>query len=381
MKNILNYIKENSRTFEEYPFNEVDSLILSQLSYLNLSNVVPSVNEDGKSVTLRGVADNPHYDEMFNIFWMTDKEAKLLSLASQSPRFSDIELNYYEDVLEESPDAQFSAVTFLLPDESVYIAFRGTDATLLGWKEDMKLAYSKPLESQRLASEYLNHVAKKTTCPIRVGGHSKGGNLATYGAMMCDGDVRMRILDIFNHDGPGFRPEILSSGYYHVIEDRIHKYIPKSSIVGIIFEGDKYDIVESYGVGALQHNAFSWKIEDGAFKRTVKKSFSKIATNDTINEWIFSLSEEEIDIFVNSLYDMLSARDAKSLEDLKKNPIKSFAAASGKYKELSEDNQKILEEILDRLKSIYGENLLEGIVVSTREFTDKFINKFSKKKG
>lgn len=410
MKNILSYIKnEGNRTFKDYPFNEVDSLILSQLSYLEFDGVIPKLCEDvfepkaenkasydlieeEKSVFLKDIPGHPDFNNMFNIFWMADKEEKLISLAAKSKRYGDIKINYYKEVFSEDSDTQFAAVTYILPDESMYVAFRGTDATLLGWKEDMKIGYSKPIESQKLAAEYMNFVSRMNDYPIRTGGHSKGGNLAIFASMMCEVEARIRIIDIYNHDGPGFRPEIIENSAYSSLTDRIHKYIPKSSIVGIIFENDDYDIVESYGMGALQHNAFSWKVENGEFVRCERKFFTKEATDQTINEWIYSLKEEELDVFVNSLYDILTVKDAKTIEDLKKNPFKSFTAAVNKYKELSLDNQEILEEIFKRMRNIYGENVLEAIVVSSRnmwqemvEFSqnagDKVKRTFSKKKG
>lgn len=410
MKNILSYIKnEGNRTFEDYPFNEVDSLILSQLSYLEFDGVIPKLCEDvfepkadnkasydlieeEKSVFLKDIPGHPDFNNMFNIFWMADKEEKLISLAAKSKRYGDIKINSYKEVFSEDSDTQFAAVTYILPDESMYVAFRGTDATLLGWKEDMKIGYSKPIESQKLAAEYMNFVSRMNDYPIRTGGHSKGGNLAIFASMMCEVEARIRIIDIYNHDGPGFRPEIIENSAYSSLTDRIHKYIPKSSIVGIIFENDDYDIVESYGMGALQHNAFSWKVENGEFVRCERKFFTKEATDQTINEWIYSLKEEELDVFVNSLYDILTVKDAKTIEDLKKNPFKSFTAAVNKYKELSLDNQEILEEIFKRMRNIYGENVLEAIVVSSRNMwqemveisqnaSDKVKRTFSKKKG
>lgn len=410
MKNILSYIKnEGNRTFKDYPFNEVDSLILSQLSYLEFDGVIPKLCEDvfepkaenkasydlieeEKSVFLKDIPGHPDFNNMFNIFWMADKEEKLISLAAKSKRYGDIKINYYKEVFSEDSDTQFAAVTYILPDESMYVAFRGTDATLLGWKEDMKIGYSKPIESQKLAAEYMNFVSRMNDYPIRTGGHSKGGNLAIFASMMCEVEARIRIIDIYNHDGPGFRPEIIENSAYSSLTDRIHKYIPKSSIVGIIFENDDYDIVESYGMGALQHNAFSWKVENGEFVRCERKFFTKEATDQTINEWIYSLKEEELDVFVNSLYDILTVKDAKTIEDLKKNPFKSFTAAVNKYKELSLDNQEILEEIFKRMRNIYGENVLEAIVVSSRNMwqemveisqnaSDKVKRTFSKKKG
>lgn len=410
MKNILTYIKnEGNRTFEEFPFNEVDSLILSQLTYLEYDGIVPKLCEDSEmlkaeneasceltkdvnAILLKDIPEHPEFINMFNIFWMADKEEKLVSLAAKSKRYCDIQINFYKEIFSEDFDTQFAAVTYILPDKSMYVAFRGTDATLLGWKEDMKIGYSKPIESQKLAAEYMNRVSGMNDYPIRTGGHSKGGNLAIYASMMCEVEARIRIIDIYNHDGPGFRPEIIENSAYSSLADRIHKYIPKSSIVGIIFEDDNYDIVESYGVGALQHNAFSWKVENGEFIRCERKFFTKEATDQSINEWIYSLKEEELDVFVNSLYDILTAKDAKTIEDLKKNPFKSFTAAVNKYKELSFDNQEILEEIFKRMRNIYGENVLEAIVVSSRnmwqemvEFSqnagDKVKRTFSKKKG
>ena len=186
-------------------------------------------------------------------------------------------MNYYVNIINEEEQTQFCAMTYVLEDKNIYLAYRGTDATIVGWKEDLNLAFSRPLNSQKLATEYMNQVAGYIAGEFYAGGHSKGGNLAVYAAMNCKEETREKLLRVFNHDGPGFRPEIRQQGHYEEIKDRIVKFIPRSSLVGTILEDQRdFEILESYGVGMLQHNAYSWKVEGNAFVRAQNMSQGKL---------------------------------------------------------------------------------------------------------
>lgn len=68
---------------------------------------------------------------------------------------------------------QFAALTFRLPDGTLYLAFRGTDDTLVGWKECFAMSYAFPVPAQALAQDYLVQAAQRPR-RLRVGGHSKG---------------------------------------------------------------------------------------------------------------------------------------------------------------------------------------------------------------
>lgn len=315
MDNIIDYVKKyGNETFSEKPLNEVDSLVLCQLVYLHYEKFVPGVEKRNVPVSIQSIYKNPERDRILDDYWYRENNKELFAAAAESVRFGSLKMNYYVNIINEDQETQFSAMTYVLEDKNVYIAYRGTDATIVGWKEDLNLAFSKPLHSQQLAVEYMERVAGYVAGDFYTGGHSKGGNLAVYAAMNCNRQTREKMIKVFNNDGPGFRPEIREQGNYQEIADRVAKFIPRSSLVGMILEdhGD-YEIVESRGIGMLQHNAYSWKTDGGSFVRAKNMTASKIMRDASLNEWILSLTEEETHAFVDTLYEVVSASEASNV--------------------------------------------------------------------
>lgn len=335
MDNIIDYVKKyGNETFSEKPLNEVDSLVLCQLVYLHYEKFVPGVEKRNVPVSIQSIYKNPERDRILDDYWYRENNKELFAAAAESVRFGSLKMNYYVNIINEDQETQFSAMTYVLEDKNVYIAYRGTDATIVGWKEDLNLAFSKPLHSQQLAVEYMERVAGYVAGDFYTGGHSKGGNLAVYAAMNCNRQTREKMIKVFNNDGPGFRPEIREQGNYREIADRVAKFIPRSSLVGMILEdhGD-YEIVESRGIGLLQHNAYSWKIDGCSFVRAKNMTASKIMRDASLNEWILSLTEEETHAFVDTLYEVVSASEASNVFELgaewKKCLQNIIAAAKG----------------------------------------------------
>lgn len=361
MENIIEYIKKRGgQSFEEKPLNEVDSLILCQLSYLNYERFVPRVDKGSLPVSIQSIYQHPDRDRIMDDYWYRENNKELFSAAAESERFGSLKMNYYVNIINEEDETQFSALTYVLGDKSVYIAYRGTDANIVGWKEDLNLAFSKPLHSQYLAVEYMEKVAGCIAGDFYVGGHSKGGNLAVYAAMNCSARTREKILKIYNNDGPGFRPEIRQQGDFQAVADRIVKFIPRSSIVGMLLEDDcDYEIVESRGIGMLQHNAYSWKIEEDAFVRAKNMTSNKLIRDAALNEWILSLSEEETHAFVDTLYEVVSASEASNVFEFGADWKKCLQNVLTAAREVNGTTKKTIHKMTRSLFNILFENFVE----------------------
>ena len=373
MNNIIGYIEEyGDKTLEEFPFNEVDSLVLCQLSYLNYSGFVGDFNSENPIIEVTKIYEASNKDDILKGYWYTHNNRELFAAFATSNRFKGTKLAYYVQILNESVDAQFAAVTYILPDKSIYVAYRGTDATLVGWKEDMKLAYSEPLRSQEIAADYIDSVANHVSGSFRMGGHSKGGNLAVYAAMFCAHDTRKRIIEIFDNDGPGFRPEVLKEGHFASVRNKIHKFIPRSSIVGILLEDEiEYEVIECWSIGALQHNSYVWKSHEGHFVRSKGMTSAKIRNDSALNEWIYSLSDAEVSTFIDALFDVLTASDAKNVFDLIKDPTKSVTSAFAAYKGMDQKAKDTLRIIIKRLIDINEEKVIEEFVDKSRALKEE----------
>ncbi len=362
MGNIIDYIRAfGEYSFDRIPFGEVDSLILCQLSYLNYEKFVPGMDKRSIPVSIQCIYEHPDRDRIMDDYWYRENNKELFSAAAESVRFGSLKLNYYINIVHEEQETQFSAITYVLGDKNVYIAYRGTDANIVGWKEDLNLAFSKPLRSQYLAAEYMDRVAGYIAGSFYTGGHSKGGNLAVYAAMNCAERTREKILKIYNNDGPGFRPEIREQGNFQAIADRVVKFIPRSSLVGMILEDHcDYEIVESKGIGLLQHNAYSWKIEDGRFIRAANMTSSKIIRDAALNEWILSLSEEEAHAFVDTLYEVVSASEASNVFEFGADWKKCLQNVLTAAREVNDATKKTIHKMTRSLFYILFENFKNG---------------------
>jgi hypothetical protein len=338
MINIIDYAYESKDTFEMRPFTAVDSLVLSQLAYLQFDGVVPRMSDISKPISVREVAAIKNPDSLFQDVRDSKSNRQLLFAIANSTRFRDIKLTFYVSQIDNETEKQFSAVTYLLSDDSAYIAYRGTDATFIGWKEDFNMAYTSPIPSQEEGVVYLNAVASRIPCNLKVGGHSKGGNIAVYSSIKCHPSVQDRITNIFNHDGPGFRNEFFQNDSYLIMEERIHKTMPQSSMIGMLLQNQEmYSVVKSNRIWLMQHDPFSWLIEGDDFQYILSITKSALYMNETLNQWVNSLDYKKRELFVNTLFQIIQATNAKT------------------YYDLTGDWQKRAVAVLDAIKGIDGE--------------------------
>lgn len=362
MGTILNYLKEyGDYTFTEKPMNEVDSLILSQFSYLKFDGIVPGIQKDGASVTMEYLDKHQKKDRMFADERYREPNTALFEAMKNSVRYHTLRMNFYVNIIDTERETQFSAITFILQDKTVYIAYRGTDETIIGWKEDFNLAFSDPVPGQIHSVEYLNEAAGRFGERFYLGGHSKGGNFAVYAAMNCKRDIQDRIIRVYSHDGPGFRPEIRERGHFERIAERVVKIIPHSSLVGMLLEShaDGYIVVESKSFGLLQHDPYTWRVKDDKFVLAKDVYKGRKFMDEALNEWILSLDEEHIHIFVDALYEIVSASKAKTLIDFTADWKKNTAAVMNAWKEMDEETVANIKKIVGLLFEIMAMRLEE----------------------
>lgn len=351
MATVLDYLKEyRDISFREMPMTEVDSLALCQLSYLKFDGLVPEVHENLPSVTLATLKKNPESDKLFADVRYEEVNRALVDAMLSGKRYRNLKLNCYVNLVEKEWETQFSAITFLLEDGTVYLAYRGTDETIIGWKEDFNMAFLSPVPSQEYSVKYLNSVASRIKRPFYVGGHSKGGNLAVYSAMNCREEIQERIIKIYSMDGPGFRPEVLERCNYSAVRSRVVKILPHSSLVGMLFESDmNFQVVESKKFGLAQHDPYTWLVEGEHLVRVNDIYERRKLMDNTLNEWILSLNEEQLRTFVDTLYQVIAASQADNLIDLTADWKKSMNGIVGALKEVDEETAKVLKEVIKSL--------------------------------
>lgn len=346
--NILDYIKTNLKTISELTFNEIDSLILSQFCYLNFKNIIPSLEENMDGLQIKELYKMELFNQMINPTGKPELNQELLNLLSASPRFREIKLNYHINI--ENEETQFSATTFILNNNTIYIGIRGTDGTLVGWEEDFDLAFKSPIPSQIQSKLYIEKIIKKyPNHTIYIGGHSKGGNLAIYGAMMQKNNSQIQ--KIFSHDGPGFSEDITKTNEYKKIEKKIFKTIPSSSLVGMLLESThNYKIIKSSAhSGILQHDPYSWQIENNSFIEVEQLSKDAIFMNQTINQWLSQINQEKRALFVNTLFNILESTEQDSFKDISKNWQKTIPMMIESSKNLDKETKEEMNKLLFEL--------------------------------
>lgn len=312
MNNVYSYLKwRGDLDLSASAFNEADSLILSIISYVNFDGIVPGV-ESEESITMKEASDkywSIHENiEKHRTKSFAAKPPLLLKEASCSKRFGSIRICKYVNRIDVDKEKQFSATTFQLGDDSIYLAYRGTDGTIVGWKEDFNMSFIQEVPAQSEAVEYLEGISGPICRSIRIGGHSKGGNLAIYSSVKCSGQIRGRILAVHNFDGPGFTKEMLISNEYVEMLPRITSYLPQASIIGMLLEyaGDRKIIKSSESGGILQHDPFSWEVDAFGFPCLKELDKSSLLMDSIIKEWINRLDIQQREYFVDTLFGILA---------------------------------------------------------------------------
>ncbi|MDF9825511.1 hypothetical protein M2475_001947 [Breznakia sp. PF5-3] len=315
MQDIIYYVKKyKNKTFLEKPFNNVDALVLAQLSYIDFESV-PHISEQKRKVSIQQIVKALDLNVLAKSILNGGKNRRLLLAIASSKRYSHLHLNYYINHIDEISEKQFSAVTFYL-QECTYIVFRGTDSTIVGWKEDFNMLFQSPIPSQTAGVRYLEHILPLLDGNIIVGGHSKGGNIAMYSTMHINTTLQDKIKLIYSFDGPGFRSEIRQSSAYQNIKERVIKIMPQSSMVGILFEEESdYTIIRSKNIWITQHDPFSWEVKNGDFIYLEKPNKSLMRMNYKLNRWLDTLDTKDKEKFVEGVYDIYRGCDAKTLEE------------------------------------------------------------------
>ncbi len=360
MKNIINYAAEASENFQDRAFNAVDSLVLSQFAYLHFDGFVPGIAEAVKPVSIAEISGRDNHDIIFQDTLSSKKNRKLLEALAGSPRFRNVGVTYYVNTIDVQAEKQFSALTYLLDHKRAYIAYRGTDATFVGWKEDFNMAFISPVPSQQEGAAYLNTLGEKISGDLLIGGHSKGGNIAIYSAINCNSSVQNKITHVFSHDAPGFRKEVLSSGDYLNMRDRIYNTIPQSSVIGMLLQHcGNYSVVKSNRLGILQHDPYSWLIDNDDFQYVQRVNNSAIFKNKTLDDWLNALDDKKRKVFIDTLYQVVKASEAETYFDLTEDWRKRAVAVLEAIKDIDEETRKFVRQTIGALLGYALKNLLE----------------------
>lgn len=324
---IFDYVRwRGDLTFYNAPPTSIDALILSQLSYLNFNGIVKS--KFSSRITLSQAATIFEKDDFENRkklgVLINPKTVDLLFACAKTKRYANLTLCGFVDTLSPKEEEQFSALTFINSGKKypfAFCSFRGTDDSIIGWKEDFNLAYKESVKAQKDAHSYLTSAVKALRrYPVYCGGHSKGGNLAVYAGAKLAERLQKRLRGVFNFDGPGFLREVIREKDFYLVFEKTNSYFPQESIVGMLFEHDaKYYTVKSRGKHLQQHDPFNWETDAQEFVLCKDVEKTSIFFNTVFNDWYLRMPEEKRKEVVEVVFTTILSTNAKTYSELAEN--------------------------------------------------------------
>ena len=360
MANVCDYVRwRGDLTLEQSEFNEIDNLILARFSYFPFDkiireNEIATIKELSRRFSNQDVTKLP-------ILWKDDVE--LFPLMGNSKRFGGMLATKYINKIDAEQEKQFSAITVLMPDGTIYVSYRGTDNTIVGWKEDFNMSFKSHIASQISAKQYLEEIAKEyPSSKIIIGGHSKGGNIAVYAATFASKDVKDRIINVYNNDGPGFCEDVIETPEYQEILPRVHTYIPQSSIIGrLMNHKEKYTIVESVQRGIMQHDLYSWQVLGKEFITLKKLTNESEFIDKTIKDWLENVEPEKREQVIDAVFEILNTTEAQTMKELKANWFANAKTILGTYKNIDSDTKEMVWQTVNELLKVAKNNIFEEL--------------------
>ncbi|WP_368385832.1 Mbeg1-like protein [Streptococcus dysgalactiae] len=363
MATLLDYIKTNGhRDYHSLALNELDVAVINEIGYLTFDELVADDNHLEATIKLsqlpllqtREIKGTP-YD-----FLNTKERLDLFQMMCQSKRFSELTLSHYINDINTEFEKQFAAMVFRLPSiDYTQLVFRGTDDSLIGWKEDFKLTYMREIPAHRSAIDYLK--TYHTYYPnqkLVLSGHSKGGNLALYAASFVPKNVQASLKDIYLFDSPGLIKEFLTHPGYQAIRRRLVVIKPQDAIIGVMLYCDVPEkIVQSQSYGLLQHQMVNWQITPNTqFKRAPKRSALSYDLEETFKDWTNQLSKQDLKLLCDTFFDCLASSGITSLNafSLDDKAFLTLMRVISSLQSIDHEKKKVMVKSLHQLMVTYG---------------------------
>lgn len=354
--NIIDYLLwRGDLDFNKDPFNEVDALVLSRFSYMDMKNILWN---DANGITIEKAYEKyiVNIDERPKF---APEDPELFRLMAISERYRNLNLIYHDFIFSADEVEQFSTVTIELPNNCHFLSFRGTDNTINGWKEDLLMTFNEMVPSQYDALEYISIVAQNTTGDLFLGGHSKGGNLAIYAALFCDSEIAKRIKGVFSFDGPGLHKNLIENIDDKIALPYIATYMPQSSFFGkMLSHRELQVIVHSSASGVLQHDIYTWEVVRNDFVLSTEDTMISRVFDQAFHDYLAKLSKEDRETVVNIIFDVVDKCDVDTMEDFTRHFISNLLTVMKHMNQLDEDNGQLIKEAM----GILGDSIKEGFI-------------------
>ena len=356
MANMTDYVAwRGDITLEQYSWCCIDALLMATLSYLNfhgMDNPKGWTLEEAERIDL--LQPSPYTS------FLPRKEA--FEAMARSSRFREARIHHFIALTDADREMQFSAMCVDLPDGTVCVAFRGTDNTLVGWREDFNMAYQPVVPGQEAARLYLERVAALSDQKLRLTGHSKGGNLAVYSAAMVDPAIQDRIESIWNFDGPGMHPDVFAGEGYAAIRGKIHSYVPQTAIIGLLMEYARpYTVVRSTASGASQHDPMSWQVYGPKFEEVEKIDQTASVVSDTLHEMLENSTPQQRGAFVDTLFRLAETTKATSMSELLNEKLKTLLTMVGNRRDVDPETRRVFTRLMAQTVALGVGNMIDRV--------------------
>lgn len=373
MNNIFKYIERyGNKTFEEHPVTELDILIFTQIPYIDFTSSFENTNDEIKLSDLWNRAKKHNIKTM----GFGHKVAiKILEEICNTKRYKDLILKNYIYYLAE--DTQFGAIMVEVPNDYTYVVFEGTDNTIWGWKEDFKLAYTYPTDSQKMAAKYLNKNIKLYGQKVIICGHSKGGNLALVGAMKTNIIKKMKIQKIYSLDGPGLKSEEFRSLNYKLVRNKLINIIPNLSIIGVLLNQENVKVIKSRGIGIYQHDVTTWLTEDDHLKSGIQDKLSK-RLDESITTWLSKHDYKEREEIIEGIFSIFESSGIKTFNDI--NTLEEVYKIIKSTIDMSKETRDVILTSIKLLATGIGTDIINDSKQELQENIEKYFGKEKIKK-
>lgn len=372
LANIFDYLDwRGDLPLSAAPWSPVDSLIMANFCY----NVLPHEMLEGRSMLLQEVLPFLPAEVTPNTEQYRRWRELLITMAA-TERFGSIRLHDYVDIVDPRREMQFSALTADLPDGVTLVMFRGTDNTIVGWREDFAMSYESPVPAQQEALTYLERLGLADKRPLIICGHSKGGNLAAYAAAHVSWQTQARIRAVYSFDGPGLDDQTMASQAYERIRPVLWSVIPQSSIIGMLMAHHQdYMVVRSDALGFSQHDAFTWQLKGPRFDELPDVDRGSELMDETVHEWLKACTPQQRHDFVDAVFSVLEATKVSTFAQLGDDKLATAGAIINASRNMDPDTRKMCLRLLGKFISIGATNAWEMLTEKPRAFIQENITK------
>lgn len=379
MAHLIDYLeKAENLTFDQEPLNILDKVCINEIGYLTYEKWL-TASDLKKPINLHDFAEgkelNPDYS-----FMVTKERVELAEAMVRSRRFASLSLSNYRSVLDKEVEKQFAAMIFSLPELGYHqLVFRGTDDSVIGWKEDFQLTYSREIPAHRSAMTFLEDHLPNLSGRITVSGHSKGGNLALYSAVQSSTSLREKIAELLLLDSPGLMKSLLENPSYQELKARMTVIRPQDSVVGVMLYWDRpAQLVAAEGIGFAQHNALTWEVDLAANDFAYEDQPTELSQRleETFQEWIETLPNQELKQVCDLFFDTILDSGIESLDDISIKTLPKLGQLLQEFGNLTDQQKKVLQDGFNQLLSIFWKSGNKKSTLPKLELPD-FIKKLS----